>query len=73
MTQYPENAVRILRPHIQPAIDAAIYHFRRRHDGRGFGPARMWIKAVRRLDESSGYSEALRLIKQKLAKATGGE
>lgn len=65
MTQYPENVVRVMRPQIQRATDVALHHFRHRHDGRGFGPAREWIKAVRRLDASSGYSEAIRLIKQK--------
>lgn len=65
MTQYPENVVRVMRPQIQRATDAAIHHFRHRHDGRGFGPARMWAKEVRRLDAGSGYSDAVRLIKQK--------
>lgn len=62
MIQYPENVVRIMRPQIMQAMRAALHHFKLRHDGRGKGPARNWIAAVRKLDQASGYSEALAQI-----------
>lgn len=63
MIHYPENVVRIMRPQIQKSINAALHHFKRRHDGRGFGPARMWIQDARRIDAASGYSQAFNLVR----------
>ena len=63
MIQYPKNVVRIMRPQIQRAFDAALHHFHRRHDGRGFGPAKMWIKEARKIDTASEYSKALSLVR----------
>ena len=60
--KYAENTVRIMRHQIEAAKRAAIHHYRHRHDGRGSRLARQWIAEARRLDRSSGYSEALRSI-----------
>lgn len=63
MIHYPENVLRIMRPQMQKTFDAALHHFHHRHDGRGFGPARMWLAEVRRIDAASGYSEALKMLR----------
>jgi len=59
MYQYPENIVRIMKPQIVNLRSAVAHHFKHRHDGRGNQAVRNWIAELRRVDRSSGYSEAL--------------
>jgi hypothetical protein len=55
MTSHLQNFIRIVEPGIKKDVFAAMHHFKNRHDGRGFGPARMWIQAARNRAAACGY------------------
>lgn len=46
---------RLVVSDIKKDLFAAMHHFKNRHDGRGSGPARMWIQAARNNAAACGY------------------